>query len=112
MGATLIAQVLEEYPQTDALFCTNDDFAIGAYFECVRRNIADPGQMAVAGFHGHDVGQVMVPRVASVITPREILGTRAGTKLLRRIQGGALTDPVSDLGYHIEGRGHPLISNH
>ena len=27
--------------------------------------------MAIAGFHGHDIGQVMEPRLASVLTPRE-----------------------------------------
>lgn len=26
--------------------------------------------MAIAGFHGHDVGQSMTPQLATVITPR------------------------------------------
>lgn len=105
VGATLMAQVLEDYPHTDALFCTNDDVAIGAYFECLRRGISVPGEMAIAGFHGHDVGQAMAPRLASVITPRETLGTRAGAELLQRLQGGALTEPVIDLGYRIDAGG-------
>lgn len=33
--------------------------------------------MAIAGFHGHDIGQVMEPRLASVLTPRERMGSVA-----------------------------------
>ncbi len=102
VGATLMAQILTEHPETDALFCTNDDVAIGAYFECVRRGIPVPGQIAIAGFHGHDVGQVMAPKLASVITPREALGTRAAVELLNRIKGQAPGERIIDLGYRIE----------
>jgi len=33
--------------------------------------------MAIAGFHGHDIGQVMEPRLASVLTPRERMAALA-----------------------------------
>lgn len=102
VGATLMAEMLQDYPETDGLFCTNDDVAIGAYFECVRQGISVPGRIAIAGFHGHDVGQVMAPRLASVITPREALGTRAASELLNRIKGGPLSERIVDLGYRIE----------
>ncbi|WP_372614755.1 substrate-binding domain-containing protein, partial [Halomonas sp.] len=61
-----------------------------------------PGRIAVAGFHGHDVGQVMAPKLASVVTPREAIGERASRELLARIQGEALGQSVIDLGYRIE----------
>ncbi|MEX1056526.1 MAG: gluconate operon transcriptional repressor GntR [Natronospirillum sp.] len=102
VGASLMAQVLTEYPQTDGLFCTNDDIAVGAYFECLKRGVRVPEEMAIAGFHGHDVGQVMSPRLASVITPREAVGEHAARELLRRIQGHPLKEAVIDLGYRIE----------
>lgn len=102
VGATLMEDILAEYPRTDAIFCTNDDVAIGAYFECLRRGIAVPQQMAIAGFHGHDVGQVMAPRLASVVTPREAVGTRAAEELLKRMSGREPDARVIDLGYRIE----------
>ena len=61
-----------------------------------------PGQMAIAGFHGHDVGQVMVPTLASVITPREQVGQRAAEALITRLSGGTMGQQVVDLGYRIE----------
>jgi len=102
VGATLLERILAEAPDTDAIFCTNDDVAIGAFFECQRRGIAVPGQMAIAGFHGHDVGQVMVPILASVVTPREQVGRRAAETLLARLSGAAVEERVIDLGYRIE----------
>lgn len=102
VGATLMGEVLEQYPQADALFCTNDDVAIGAYFECLRRGVEVPRTMAIAGFHGHDVGQVMAPRLASVITPREAVGERAAKEMLGRIRGQTMDEAVIDLGYRIE----------
>lgn len=102
VGASLMAEILEQHPSTDGIFCTNDDVAVGAYFECLRRGVLVPQQVAIAGFHGHDVGQVMAPRLASVITPREAVGEAAAAELLQRIQGRVQSETVIDLGYRIE----------
>ena len=102
VGATLMARILEENPDVDGIFCTNDDVAIGAFFECQRRGIPVPERIAIAGFHGHDVGRVMVPPLASVITPREAVGQRAAQELLTRLGGAGITEPRIDLGYRIE----------
>ncbi len=69
-GIELIRQARREYPQLDGVFCTNDDLAVGAAFECQRLGLKVPDDMAIAGFHGHDIGQVMSDRLASVLTPR------------------------------------------
>lgn len=102
VGAALMREILADHPGTDGIFCTNDDTAVGACFECWRRGIEVPGRIAIAGFHGHDVGQVMSPRLASVVTPREAIGRRAAKELLARIGGQAGGDRVIDLGYRIE----------
>lgn len=105
VGATLMTQILEQNPETDGIFCTNDDVAIGAYFECQRRGLPVPEKMAIVGFHGHDVGQAMSPRLASVVTPREALGKRAAEELLARLAGKPVTETIIDLGYQIEAGG-------
>lgn len=102
VGAALLGEILAEHPETDAIFCTNDDVAVGAYFECLRRGVRVPEQMAIAGFHGHDVGQVMTPRLASVITPRQAIGERAARSLLAGIGGRPDAERVIDLGYRVE----------
>ncbi|SDI81173.1 substrate-binding domain-containing protein [Billgrantia gudaonensis] len=102
VGAALLGEILVDHPETDAIFCTNDDVAVGAYFECLRRGVRVPEQMAIAGFHGHDVGQVMTPRLASVITPRQAIGEWAARALLASIGGRTDAERVIDLGYRIE----------
>ena len=101
LGAKLLSEARLRYPDMDGVICTNDDLAVGAIFECQRQNIAVPGEIGVAGFHGHDIGQAMVPKLASVITPREAIGRVAAEQLLARINGVALTEPVIDLGFEL-----------
>ncbi|MGM0983366.1 MAG: substrate-binding domain-containing protein [Pseudomonadota bacterium] len=102
VGAALMAEVLAEHPDVDGLFCTNDDVAVGAYFECLRRGIPVPQRISIAGFHGHDVGQVMSPRLASVVTPREAIGRQAAKLLMANMQREDTEKRIIDLGYRIE----------
>ena len=92
-------QARREYPQLDGVFCTNDDLAVGAAFECQRLGLKVPDDMAIAGFHGHDIGQVMEPRLASVLTPRERMGSIGAERLLARIRGESVTPKMLDLGF-------------
>ncbi|TDQ59764.1 LacI family transcriptional regulator [Mesocricetibacter intestinalis] len=101
LGAKQLHQALEKYPDLNGIFCTNDDLAIGALFECQRLGIKVPEQIAVAGFHGHDVGQSMTPQLATVITPRLNIGYRAAQELLDRLQGLPQQSNIIDLGYQI-----------
>lgn len=98
-GAELLREALQQYPQLDGVFCTNDDLAMGAIFECQRQGIAIPQQMAVAGFHGHDSGQAMEPKLASVLTPREQMGQMAAQQLLTRLRGDTVAATKMDMGF-------------
>ncbi|AGQ39050.1 TPA: gluconate operon transcriptional repressor GntR [Mannheimia haemolytica] len=101
LGASQLKQALEQIPQLDGIFCTNDDLAIGALFECQRLGINVPQQIKIAGFHGHDVGQSLTPQLASVMTPRLEMGRVAAQELLDRIHGVPQQSPIINLGYHI-----------
>lgn len=101
VGASLMAQILDKNDGTDGVFCTNDDVAVGAYFECRRRQMNVPDQMMIAGFHGLDVGQAMTPHLSSVLTPRYQIGQVAARELLARIDGQTMETAVIDLGYQV-----------
>ncbi|MDG6895082.1 gluconate operon transcriptional repressor GntR [Volucribacter amazonae] len=101
LGAKQLRLALEQYPETNGIFCTNDDLAIGALFECQRLGIKVPQQMAIAGFHGHDVALSITPQLATVITPRLAIGTRAAQELLDRIHQLPQQSLIVDLGYQI-----------
>lgn len=101
-GGVLLLQAQQRYPLIDSVFCTNDDIAIGAMFECLRQNINVPQQMAIAGFHGHNISQVVSPRLATVVTPRMEIGQCAAKMLLARLQGEPVVKNIVDLGYQID----------
>ncbi|WP_418886733.1 gluconate operon transcriptional repressor GntR [Gilliamella apicola] len=97
LGKQLLHQALKEYPQIDGVFSTNDDLALGVLFECQRLGIKVPEQLAIAGFHGHDVGQVVTPKLASILTPRIEIGQKSAEMLLKRINGEQIDQNVIDL---------------
>ncbi|OCG42409.1 gluconate operon transcriptional repressor GntR [Gilliamella sp. Bif1-4] len=92
LGTKLLHQALAQYPQVDGVFSTNDDLALGVLFECQRLNIKVPEQIAIAGFHGHDVGQVVTPKLASILTPRVEIGQKSAQMLLKCINGESITE--------------------
>lgn len=92
----------KEHPQANGIFCTNDDLAVGAIYECQRLGIRVPQDIGIAGFHGHDLSNIMVPRLATVITPREQMGIISAEQILRRLAGQSITKPIIDLGFRIE----------
>ncbi|WCG82843.1 gluconate operon transcriptional repressor GntR [Pectobacterium sp. A5351] len=99
LGGELLRQTQEEYPQVDSVFCTNDDLAVGAMFECQRQGLRVPEDIGVAGFHGHDIGQAMVPKLASVLTPREHMGRVGTERLLARLRGEPVSLDMIDVGF-------------
>ncbi|MEM6051877.1 gluconate operon transcriptional repressor GntR [Erwinia sp. P7711] len=101
MGATLFQEAQRRYPATDSLFCTNDDLAVGAMFECQRQGLRVPQEMAIAGFHGHDITQVVTPELATVVTPREKMGSESASLLLARIRGEQNEASQVDVGFTI-----------
>ena len=101
LGGKQLRKILEDRPQTDGIFCTNDDLAIGALFECQRLGIAVPQQIAIAGFHGHDVGFSVTPQLATVMTPRLEIGKLAAQELLTRLNNEPLKEKIIDLGFKI-----------
>ncbi|WP_392558419.1 DNA-binding transcriptional regulator IdnR [Orbus mooreae] len=87
LGRSLFHKAIQEYPNIDGVFCTNDDIAVGVLLECQHYNIPVPEQIAIAGFHGLDIRLANQQQIASVITPRFDIGKMATELLLKRLNG-------------------------
>ena len=85
LGSNLMKNALEAYPDLDAIICTNDDIAIGALYESMRRGLDVPKTISIVGFHGHNITSVISPKLATVLTPREEIGKTAAECLIERI---------------------------
>ncbi|NIF23874.1 MULTISPECIES: LacI family DNA-binding transcriptional regulator [Pantoea] len=86
IGTGMMTLARQMYPEIDGILCTNDDLAVGVLQECRASGIRVPEQMAIAGFHGLDIGQVTTPQLASVVTPRFEMGKVATEILIKKIQ--------------------------
>ena len=99
LGGALFADLLSREPDIDAVFCANDDLALGVLFECRRRDIAVPEQIAIIGFNDLEFMASSVPTLTSVRTNRYEMGSAAATMLIEAIEGKRPAAPVLDLGF-------------
>jgi LacI family gluconate utilization system Gnt-I transcriptional repressor len=101
LGGALFADLLAREPGIDAVFCANDDLALGVLFECRRREIAVPEQIAIVGFNDLEFMASSVPTLTSVRTNRYEMGRAAATMLIEAIEGKRPAAPVLDLGFTV-----------
>jgi LacI family gluconate utilization system Gnt-I transcriptional repressor len=101
LGGTLFADLLARAPDSDAVFCANDDVALGVLFACQRRHISVPEQMAIVGFNDLEFMASAVPSLTSVRTNRYEMGRRAVTMVTAAIDGNRPPEPVVDLGFEL-----------
>lgn len=104
LGCELLAMLLGKDLNADAVFCNNDDLALGVLFECQRRRIAVPSEMGICGFNDLEMMAVANPSVTSVKTFRQEMGEKAISMLTDRLEGRAVEQSSIDLGFTLIGR--------
>lgn len=101
LGCQLLSDLLARTQKVDAIFCNNDDLALGVLFECQRRRIAVPDDIGLCGFNDLEMMAVANPPVTSVRTFRQEMGRRAVEMVLARVAGKDVPQPVVDLGFQL-----------
>lgn len=81
----------------DAIVCANDQMAIGAMQELQAAGIRVPADIAVTGFDDIHLGALLAPPLTTVHQPMRLLGERACTLLLDRINDPTLPRRVEQL---------------
>jgi LacI family gluconate utilization system Gnt-I transcriptional repressor len=104
LGAELLGRMLARAPDVEAIFCTNDNMAHGAIYQCQRRGIAVPEQLAICGFNDLQASAWMKPTVTTVSTPLYRIGFEAASMLLSLIRGEAPPIAQVDLGFTLMAR--------
>lgn len=89
VGASLLPELLLNWPDMDALICSSDELACGALFECQRRKIQVPRDLAIVGFGNSDVSKVCLPPLTTMAVPHREIGIQAGKALLAKMQDEA-----------------------
>jgi LacI family gluconate utilization system Gnt-I transcriptional repressor len=105
LGCRLMRQLIERVPDLDAVFCENDDLALGVLFECMRRGIRVPEDFGICGYNDLDFAACSEPSLTTVHVPRFELGYRAAELLIRAITSGYQRDHVERMSFELIERG-------
>jgi LacI family gluconate utilization system Gnt-I transcriptional repressor len=78
MGVSLFRELMEVTKgDCDAVFCCNDDLAIGVLHECKKMNISVPEEMGVCGFNDIEMAAFTEPALTTVRVNRYRMGSKA-----------------------------------
>ena len=88
----------------DAVFCANDDLALGALFGSQRMNNNVPGNLAFCGFNDIEASRFVNPSLTSVQVGRYEMGVKAAEMVIARLNGKMDEPKIVDMGYQIKKR--------
>jgi LacI family transcriptional regulator len=83
-----------------AIFCANDETAIGAMRALYEAGLAVPGDVSVVGFDDIDIAQHLTPPLTTVRVDKEAIGACAVQRLVARSQ--ARTAVATTVSIHVE----------
>ena len=81
-GAECMEILLERWPDTEAVMCVSDAPAFGAMTAALRRGLAIPDDIAIAGFGDYDIANCAIPRITTVNVGAHDIGRRTGELIL------------------------------
>lgn len=100
-GRQALTALLQQAPETDAVFCSSDLLAMGVMTEARVRGIAVPDQLAVLGFGDLDFAADMHPALSTVRIDGTTIGRRAAQFIVDRAEGRSVVERIVDIGFSI-----------
>jgi LacI family gluconate utilization system Gnt-I transcriptional repressor len=102
LGARLMSSLVDRQEVPEALFCIDDNLALGALQECRRIGLRVPADIAIVGFHDLEFSAFSSPSLSSVATRRYEMGKLAAERVLRLLSTALpVTEETVDLGYDV-----------
>lgn len=93
-GQQAIEALLAERVEFTAVFCSNDEMAVGAVNTLRAHHLRVPDDVSVAGFDDMDYARSSDPPLTSVRQPRRQIGRQAMQMLIDLLAGEQLTEPA------------------
>jgi LacI family gluconate utilization system Gnt-I transcriptional repressor len=94
-GKAQTAEILAKAPGLQVLTFSSDDMAIGGLFHCLGAGISVPGQIALFGFNGIDIGSALPQPLSTIRSNRFLIGRKSVEEVLsspNRAEGGRVID--------------------
>jgi DNA-binding LacI/PurR family transcriptional regulator len=93
-GEQAFIQLLESFPDMDAVFVANDQMALSVLREACRRGINIPEQLAVIGFDDIAESAFFYPSLTTISQDLQLLGEQAVQNVVEMIQARQGNQPV------------------
>lgn len=101
LGRRALAELLEQDPATQAIYCSSDGLAQGLLVEAQARGIRVPQDLAICGFGDADFAAHFQPSLTTVQVDGKGIGARAAQMIIDRCNGVTVAEPIVDLGFRI-----------
>ena len=101
-GARAAETLLALTPRPTAVFCANDEMAMGLIGALARRGIRVPQDISVAGFDDIQFAACFVPAITTIRQPRRAMG-QVAVALMHRLlgrEGADQTAPIQQILPH------------
>lgn len=98
-GRRALGILLEQHPDTDAIFCGADILALGVRMEAEHRGIAVPAQLRVVGYGDQVFAKDTTPALTTIRIDGTGIGKLAATLLINRIEHGDEERRTVDVGF-------------
>ncbi len=86
-GAMAAVELLEKENPPSAIFCMNDEMAIGAIRQTKKMGLNVPGDISISGFDDINFAEFCDPPLTTISQPAEEFGTNAMTMLFELMNG-------------------------
>lgn len=103
-GGKALAEIMDTFPETTAIVCNTDIFAVGAIAECRKRGIRIPADVSLIGFDDAEYASLLDPPLTTIAVPADEMGLAAADALLKAIKSGDKPQPLC-LGTQLVVRG-------
>lgn len=90
-GAKCISQLMQKWPDTEAVMCVSDLSAFGAMTECQRMGLDVPGKLVIGGFGAYEVAEFAVPSISTIDVSARGIGEQVARHLLLRLGSNSQT---------------------
>jgi LacI family gluconate utilization system Gnt-I transcriptional repressor len=100
-GRQILAGVLDQDPQTDAVFLSNDALGVGALLEAQARGIKVPEQLGIVGLGDLEIGRAFRPRLTTISVGAYDIGFQAGRVVTARMSPKPPGASIVDMGFSI-----------
>jgi LacI family transcriptional regulator, gluconate utilization system Gnt-I transcriptional repressor len=103
-GRAALSELVREFPDLDAVFCSSDLLALGVMIEAQARGIPVPARLAVVGFGDLEFAADLQPALTTVRIDGAAIGRQAAQFIVDRAEGRQVGQRVVDIGFSIVDR--------